>query len=291
MLRRSIDRDPSAPLPTDWLVRNAKRVCATLATIAVLIAGLDLMNVPVVQAAAEFIDANQQRFAELPNQMQSELARTSLDVASSPVAIMAAPAPAKPAEAPRSAPIQLASLGPDAVQAARPIPGARLPSPAERLHLKGPSLLKAQHCLARAIYFEARGEPERGQIAVAQVVLNRVFSGYYPSNVCDVVYQNSDRYLSCQFTFACDGKSDVINERGAWARANRIAAQTLDGDVYDQAVGAATHYHAIYVHPDWVGEMHKLVRYGIHNFYRPIAWGNGADEPVWGEAAAPQNKK
>ena len=285
LLRRSIDRDPSTPLFKDWLVRNAKRVCASLATIAVIIAGLDLMNVPVVQAAAEFIDANQQRYAALPDQTQFELTRASLDHAAS------APAkPAAPAEAPRSAPIQLASLGPDAVQAARPIPEVRLPSPAERLHLKGPSLLKSQHCLARAIYFEARGEPERGQIAVAQVVLNRVFSGYYPSNVCDVVYQNFDRYLSCQFTFACDGKSDVINERGAWARANRIAAQTLAGDFYDPAVGAATHYHAIYVHPEWVGEMHKLVRYGIHNFYRPIAWGSGANEPVWGEAAAEKDK-
>jgi spore germination cell wall hydrolase CwlJ-like protein len=290
LLRRSIDHDPSAPSPKDWLVRNAKRVCAGMATIAVIIAGLDLMNVPVVQAAAEFIDANQQRFAELPNQMQSDPTHVSGDLAASAIALVPAK-PAAPAEARRSAPMQLASLGPDAVQAARPIPDVRLPSPAERLHLKGPSLLKSQHCLARAIYFEARGEPERGQIAVAQVVLNRVFSGYYPSNVCDVVYQNSDRYLSCQFTFACDGKSDVINERGAWARANRIAAQTLAGEVYDTAVGASTHYHAIYVHPAWVGEMHKLVRYGIHNFYRPIAWGSGADEPVWGEAAAEKEKK
>ena len=56
-------------------------------------------------------------------------------------------------------------------------------------------------------------------------------------------------------------------------------------------MGASTHYHAVYVHPVWVREMRKLARYGIHNFYRPIAWGNGADEPVWGTAALAQARK
>ena len=99
-------------------------------------------------------------------------------------------------------------------------------------------------------------------MAVAQVVLNRVFSGFYPKNVCSVVYQNAGHYLACQFTFACDGKRKLINERGAWARANRIAKQTLDGQIYLPEVGKSTHYHALYVHPNWVREMHRLVRYG-----------------------------
>ncbi len=162
-----------------------------------------------------------------------------------------------------------------------PAPGLPPPSPIERLHLEGRSLARAEHCLATAIYFEARGEPVKGQIAVAQVVMNRVFSGYYPNDVCGVIYQNANRYLSCQFTFACDGHRKVINERGAWARANRIAKQTLAGELYEPAVGTSTHYHAVYVHPYWVREMKKFVRFGIHNFYRPVAWGNGSDEPIW----------
>jgi spore germination cell wall hydrolase CwlJ-like protein len=143
-----------------------------------------------------------------------------------------------------------------------PAPGVHPPSPIERLHLEGKSLARAERCLANAIYFEARDQPYRGQVAVAQVVLNRVFSGYYPEDVCGVVYQNANHHLACQFTFACDGKRKSIGERGAWARANRIAKDALEGNVYEQAVGTATHYHAFYVHPNWVREMKKLVRFG-----------------------------
>src|ERR1019366_9780430 len=71
----------------------------------------------------------------------------------------------------------------------------------------------------------------------------------------------------------------------------RIAKQTLDGQIYLPEVAKSTHYHAIYVHPNWVGEMKKMVRYGIHNFYRPYAWGNGAEEPVWGSGVLASVKK
>ena len=178
----------------------------------------------------------------------------------------------------------------DMVPMPRPAPGAPPPSPAERLHLVGKDYAKAERSLANAVYFESRSEPVRGQMAVAQVVMNRVFSGFYPHDVCAVVYQNADHHLACQFTFACDGKRKLINERGAWARANRIAKETLDGVIYVPEVAKSTHYHAVYVHPNWVREMHRLVRYGLHAFYRPIAWGNGAEEPVWGTAALAQDK-
>ena len=173
----------------------------------------------------------------------------------------------------------------------RAAPGAPPPSPAQLLHLDDKGYAKAERCLSRAIYFESRSEPVRGQEAVAQVVINRVFSGFYPKDVCAVIYQNANRHLACQFTFACDGKRKVINERGAWARANRIARQTLDGKLYVPAVAKSTHYHAVYVHPYWTREMHKLARFGIHTFYRPIAWGNGSYEPVWGSEAMAQLKK
>ncbi|MDF2995174.1 MAG: cell wall hydrolase SleB [Xanthobacteraceae bacterium] len=145
-------------------------------------------------------------------------------------------------------------------------------SPAQRLGLEGKRRARAEKCLAEAVYFESRGEPERGQVAVAQVVMNRVFSGYYPADVCRAVYQNANRKLACQFTFACDNIRDVVTEPELWKQASRIAADVLDGRVWDDKVGKATHYHARSVHPRWVREMRKLDRIGEHTFYRPRRW-------------------
>jgi spore germination cell wall hydrolase CwlJ-like protein len=153
-------------------------------------------------------------------------------------------------------------------------------SPAERLGLLGKLRAKAEKCLADAVYFEARGEPLRGQKAVAQVVMNRVFSGRYPRSVCGVVYQNAGHYLACQFTFACEGKNiSRINDSLMWQQAKRIAAETLDGKSWLSDVGPATHYHALWVHPQWVRSMAKLSKLGMHAFYRPRAWGLTA--PNW----------
>jgi hypothetical protein len=170
-----------------------------------------------------------------------------------------------------------------------PAPGVPPLSPAQRLNLEGKDRAKAERCLSDAIYFEARDQPYIGQVAVAQVVINRVFSGVYPRDVCGVIYQNAHRHLACQFTFACDGKRKTINEFGSWARARRIARETLDGQLYVPAVATSTHYHATYVHPNWVHEMHRFAREGIHLFYRPIAWGNGSDEPIWSRAQLASN--
>ena len=82
---------------------------------------------------------------------------------------------------------------------------------------------RQMRCLSEAIYFEARGEPEHGQAAVAQVVLNRVRSGIFPTNVCAVVYQDRNHPFACQFSFACEGKSLRVEEPGAWATATHIA--------------------------------------------------------------------
>ena len=247
---------------------------------------------PVQQAQAPATPA---KSAPMPRlDLPASLAQDSVPFEEAATVLAAAdPMPAAD-DSIRPIPVSLPIANPiplDMVPLPRPAPGAPPPSPAERLHLEGKSYAKAERCLANAIYFEARSEQVRGQMAVAQVVLNRVFSGFYPHDVCSVIYQNADHYLGCQFTFACDGKRKLINERGAWARANRIAKETLDGVVYLPEVGKSTHYHALYVHPNWVREMHRLARYGEHTFYRPIAWGNGADEPVWGSAALAQNKK
>jgi spore germination cell wall hydrolase CwlJ-like protein len=156
-------------------------------------------------------------------------------------------------------------------------------SPAQRMGLDAEGRAKAEKCLAAAIYFESRGEPVRGQIAVAQVILNRAFSGYYPNTVCGVVYQNANRHLRCQFTFACDGIPDVVREPDAMERAKKIAALSLDGKLWLPEVGKATHYHAYWVRPSWVREMTKMYKLGVHTFYRPRRWGDGADKPEWGD--------
>jgi hypothetical protein len=127
---------------------------------------------------------------------------------------------------------------------------------------------KEQRCLAEAVYFEARSEPVAGQAAVAQVILNRVKSGLYPSSICGVVYQNRHRHLACQFTFACEGKSLRIRDSESWERATRVASAVLEGRTYLADVGGATHYHADYVRPSWSRRLKKMDVIGRHIFYK-----------------------
>jgi spore germination cell wall hydrolase CwlJ-like protein len=161
-------------------------------------------------------------------------------------------------------------------------------SPAERLALTGEPLEKAVKCLAEAVYFESRGEPVRGQIAVAQVIMNRVFSPFYPNDVCGVVHQSNGR--GCQFSYNCDGIPNVVTEPDAMARAMHIARDMINGKLWMPEVAKATHYHAYYVRPDWINEMHTISTMGVHTFYRPRTWGDGSDEPVWGDMKLTQQE-
>ena len=162
----------------------------------------------------------------------------------------------------------------------------RAKTPAERLGLfDEKTRAKSEKCLAEAVYFEARGEAVRGQIAVAQVVMNRAFSGFYPNTVCGVVYQNKHRHLACQFTFACDNVADVVREPDMWDRARKIAKAMLDGQLWLPEVAKSTHYHAYWVRPSWVNEMKRIYKFGVHTFYRPRAWGDGSEAPSWGTPA------
>jgi Cell Wall Hydrolase len=139
--------------------------------------------------------------------------------------------------------------------------------------------VRQMRCLAEAIYFESRSEPEAGQAAVAQVVLNRARSGIYPSTVCGVVYQDRNRPFACQFSFACEGKSLRIQEPGAWAVATRVAEEVVSGKNYNPAVAAAVNYHANYVSPYWVGYLRRVDRIGAHIFYAMrdgVNWAPGA---------------
>ncbi|VFU07597.1 cell wall hydrolase [Methylocella tundrae] len=125
-----------------------------------------------------------------------------------------------------------------------------------------------QRCLAEAIYFEARGESDEGQAAVAQVVMNRVSSGLYPPTICGVVFQNRHRRNACQFSFACEGRALRITEADAWRRAVRIAGEVTAGTTYVSDVGGATHYHANYVRPRWARSLEKMDVIGHHIFYK-----------------------
>lgn len=171
--------------------------------------------------------------------------------------------PPKAAEPTRPEPVKQASLQPNITTV---VPSAKPTVPKSPL-LGVVTSERELKCLAEAVYFEARSEPERGQAGVAQVVLNRVRSGVYPSSVCGVVYQNRHRYLACQFTFACEGKSLRINEQGSWRAAMRIAKDVAEGRTYLPGVGNATHYHANYVRPWWARHMDRREKVGKHIFY------------------------
>ena len=126
---------------------------------------------------------------------------------------------------------------------------------------------KEIRCLAQAIYFEARGEPVKGQVAVAEVIMNRVASGRYPDTICGVVFQGEHRRNRCQFSFACDGKSDTPVGTRAWNLAREISMSTAMG-LQPISVQGATHYHANYVEPQWSKELNRVAIVGNHSFYR-----------------------
>jgi len=138
-----------------------------------------------------------------------------------------------------------------------------------------PSVFSAseQQCLASGIYFEARGESVKGQAAVAQVILNRVRNPAYPKTICGVVYQNEDWRNRCQFSFACDNIKDRVNSQYHWRVARDVAMAVTAGKIWLPQVGSATHYHAVYVRPDWARTMEKVGRIGMHVFYRTYGGG------------------
>jgi spore germination cell wall hydrolase CwlJ-like protein len=123
-------------------------------------------------------------------------------------------------------------------------------------------------CMASAIYFEARGESYRGQVAVAQVVMNRLKHPLYPKTICGVVFQGESRRNACQFSFACDGRPETVTDKKSWAQAQEIAEKVTSGELYLAEVGKATHYHASYVYPDWAPRLKRVTKIGLHIFYR-----------------------
>jgi spore germination cell wall hydrolase CwlJ-like protein len=143
-------------------------------------------------------------------------------------------------------------------------------------------------CLALAIYHEARGEAYGGQVAVARVILNRTLSRAYPVSICGVVYQNAHRENRCQFSFACDDRSDLPLNRQSWKASVGIAERMLCRERCAQPLAApasataalrfhrATHYHTVSVSPSWSKKLVPLGRVGEHLFF--------ASDRVWRKA-------
>ena len=123
-------------------------------------------------------------------------------------------------------------------------------------------------CLTEALYFEARGENLVGQVAVAEVILNRVDSKSYPSSVCGVIQQGQSTRNGCQFSFICDGKVEHIGDREAFEELGKVAWVMLQGKPRI-LTGKATHYHAASVLPRWAKRLVRTARIGDHIFYRP----------------------
>ena len=122
-------------------------------------------------------------------------------------------------------------------------------------------------CLALNIYFEARSEPIQGQIAIAEVTLNRVASADYPNDICGVVLQeNKD---GCQFSWWCDGKSDYPKEHNSLRTSKALAELMIAEGEYISVIGSeATHYHNDEVNPYWADKLHRIKRVGKHIFYK-----------------------
>jgi spore germination cell wall hydrolase CwlJ-like protein len=141
----------------------------------------------------------------------------------------------------------------------------------EKVQQKRQLSAKERLCLTQAIYHEARGESVKGQWAVANVIINRAMSHKFPTTLCGVVFQNADLgYHRCQFTFACDGRSDLGREHGAWTKAEELAEAAYDEYAGGERPGIvpanALFYHTTAVRPNW-GGMHSVATIGSHIFY------------------------
>ncbi|WP_421952178.1 cell wall hydrolase [Pelagibacterium sp.] len=132
------------------------------------------------------------------------------------------------------------------------------------------------YCLAQAIYHESRGEPDRGQWAVASVILNRVDSRTYPDTVCEVVFQNAHMVNRCQFSFACDGRPDDggngnIIDRESWVQSNIMALiayrKSLQGERPEDGLTTAMYFHTTTVSPSWASAYTQVAAIGNHIFY------------------------
>jgi len=130
-------------------------------------------------------------------------------------------------------------------------------------------LLAEHRCLSEVMYYEARGEGVRGEMAVAEVVFRRLESRMHGPSICAVVYEGANRPV-CQFSFVCDGSLDRPRESVAWRVAQGLATRILTGALpLSDATEGALNYHAVYVRPVWADNLVRTAQIGNHIFYRP----------------------
>jgi spore germination cell wall hydrolase CwlJ-like protein len=140
--------------------------------------------------------------------------------------------------------------------------------PATAADLAMAQLLAEHRCLSEVMYYEARGEGQDGQMAVAEVVFHRLRHGRYGHSICAVVYEGAGTH-GCQFSFACNGELTERKTMVAWRSAETLAARILTGETaLRDTTGDATHFHAVSVAPDWADNMERTVQIGNHIFYK-----------------------
>ncbi len=150
--------------------------------------------------------------------------------------------------------------------AVAPTPLVQGRSAAEQLVMN--KLLAEHRCLSEALYYEARGEGQKGQKAIAEVIFHRMRTGNYGHSICAVVYEGANQ-PKCQFSFTCNGELARPKQRGAWMQAQTLAARILTGEErLIDATGGATNFHATSVDPDWAMDLTRTVQIGNHIFYR-----------------------
>jgi spore germination cell wall hydrolase CwlJ-like protein len=152
------------------------------------------------------------------------------------------------------------------------VPVAAKPAPSE---VAMAQLLAERRCLTQVMYYEARGEGVRGEMAVAEVVFHRMRSRAYPSTICGVVFEGAQEKRACQFSFVCNGDMEHRKERHAWAESRLLAAKIMTGAVpLGDITDDATSYHAVSVDPAWAGQLIRTVQIGNHVFYRAAPAGS-----------------
>ena len=133
--------------------------------------------------------------------------------------------------------------------------------------LRMPKMNREIKCLSEALYFEARGEQIEGQIAVADVIINRKNSNRFPSTICGVVSEGSHKKNACQFSYNCDGKLELIYDKKTYARIAKLSSMILNG-AFSDVTNGATFFHASEVSPSWSKKFQKTRKIGRHIFYR-----------------------
>ena len=124
-------------------------------------------------------------------------------------------------------------------------------------------------CLALNIYHETRAMSLADAHAVSDVVLNRVESTRYPNTICEVVHQGyKPGRKDCQFSWYCDGRSDVPKDLESWEKSRKYARDMYFFEMFRGLTEGATHYHATYVNPYWAPSLNRVAQIGSHIFYR-----------------------